>query len=106
MFDCFLLKTTLCRPLYSETQLHLDYLATVTASLVVLQEAVGEVQPAKWKKKDNLPEVHSSYHNLMVKELMQDFAASVLQVISCCKIFQYHLNTVGLTVVSLSLIHI
>jgi len=41
---------------------------------------VGEGQPAKWKKKENLPEVHSSYHNLMVKELMQDFAASVLQV--------------------------
>ena len=44
------------------------------------QEAVGEGQPAKWKKKDHLPEVHPSYHNLMVKELMQDFAASVLQV--------------------------
>ena len=46
----------------------------------VVQEAVGEGLPAKWKKKDNLPEVHPSFHNLMVKELMQDFAASVLQV--------------------------
>ena len=44
------------------------------------QEVVGEGLPAKWKKKDNLPEVHQSFHNLMVKELMQDFAASVLQV--------------------------
>jgi len=56
-------------------------------SLVVFQEAVGEGQPAKWKKKDNLPEVHPSYHNMMVKELMQDFAASVLQVTSCCRVF-------------------
>ena len=44
------------------------------------QEVVGEGLPAKWKKKDNLPEVHQSFHNLMVKDLMQDFAASVLQV--------------------------
>ena len=46
----------------------------------LLQEAVGEGLPAKWKKKDNVPEVHQSYHNLMVKEMTQDFAASVLQV--------------------------
>jgi hypothetical protein len=39
-----------------------------------------EGQAPKWKKKDNLPEVSRSYHGLMVKELMQDFAASVLQV--------------------------
>jgi len=45
-----------------------------------LQEAVGEGLPAKWKKRDNLPEVHPSFHNMMVKEVMQDFAASVLQV--------------------------
>ena len=50
------------------------------ASVVFSQEAVGEGVAAKWKKKENLVDVHSSYHNLMVKELMQDFAASVLQV--------------------------
>ena len=48
--------------------------------MCVGQEVVGEGLPAKWKKKDNLPEVQQSFHNLMVKELMQDFAASVLQV--------------------------
>ena len=36
--------------------------------------------PAKWKRKENLPDVTRSYHHLMVKELMQDFAATVLQV--------------------------
>jgi len=41
---------------------------------------VGEGLPAKWKKKDSLPEVQPSFHNLMVKEMMQDFAASMLQV--------------------------
>lgn len=41
---------------------------------------MGEGLPAKWMKKDNVPEVHQSYHNLMVKETLQDFAASVLQV--------------------------
>lgn len=39
-----------------------------------------EGQTPKYKKKENLPEVTRSFHNLMVKELMQDFAATVLQV--------------------------
>ena len=39
-----------------------------------------EGQSAKWKKKDTLPDVTKSFHNLMLKEVMQDFAATVLQV--------------------------
>ena len=41
---------------------------------------MGEGAAAKWKRKESVVDVHSSYHNMMVKELMQDFAASVLQV--------------------------
>ncbi|CAH1785345.1 unnamed protein product [Owenia fusiformis] len=44
------------------------------------KEAVGEGEPAKWTKRDKLPEVTKSFHNYMVKDVMQDFAASVLQV--------------------------
>ena len=36
--------------------------------------------PAKWKKKPGLVEVTKSFHNYMVKDVLQDFAASVLQV--------------------------
>jgi len=39
-----------------------------------------EGQPPKWKRKENLVDVTRSFHNMTVKELMQDFAASVLQV--------------------------
>ncbi len=37
--------------------------------------------PAKWTKKPNLPEVTKSWHNYMVKEVVQDFQTTVLQVI-------------------------
>ncbi|XP_071121849.1 actin-like protein 6B [Mytilus galloprovincialis] len=43
------------------------------------KEPVGFMEEAKWKKKD-LPEVTKSYHNYMVKDVYQDFAASVVQV--------------------------
>ena len=45
------------------------------------QEAVGENQPAKWTKKETLPEITKSFHNYMVKDVLQDYAANVLQVI-------------------------
>lgn len=43
------------------------------------KEPVGFMEEAKWKKKD-IPEVTKSYHNYMVKDVYQDFAASVVQV--------------------------
>lgn len=37
-------------------------------------------EPARWTKKQNLPRVGTSWHNFMVKEVMQDVQQSVLQV--------------------------
>lgn len=41
---------------------------------------MGEGQPAKWKKKENLPELTKSFTNYMVKDTLKDFVATVLQV--------------------------
>ncbi|KAF8570288.1 hypothetical protein P879_04498 [Paragonimus westermani] len=47
---------------------------------VASKEPVNEREPPKWKKRANLPETTTSYENYMVKNLLQDFVASVLQV--------------------------
>lgn len=47
--------------------------------MIKSKEAVNFMEPAKWKKKD-IPEVSKSYHNYMLKDVYQDFAASVVQV--------------------------
>ena len=41
---------------------------------------MDENKPAKWTKKTNLPEVTDSFQRYMVNDVLQDFAASVLQV--------------------------
>lgn len=48
--------------------------------MIASKEAVNESASPKWTKKTNLPEVSKSWHNHMVKEVVQDFQASVLQV--------------------------
>ncbi len=48
--------------------------------LCYVQEQVNENSTPVWKKKENLPEVTQSFHKYMVKDVLQDFAASVLQV--------------------------
>ena len=47
--------------------------------MIKSKEHVTFMEEPSWKKKD-LPEVTKSYHNYMVKDVYQDFAASVLQV--------------------------
>ena len=37
-------------------------------------------EPAKWRRKDNLPEVTRSFQQYMAGEVLRDFAASTLQV--------------------------
>ena len=37
-------------------------------------------EPAKWTKKKDLPEVTKTWHDAMVKEVVQDFQHAVLQV--------------------------
>lgn len=63
-----------CRKLMEENNIDI-----VPPYMIAGKEAVGEKMPAKWKKRD-IPEVTTSYHNYMVKDVLQDFAASVLQV--------------------------
>lgn len=48
--------------------------------ILLLQEAVEERKPAKWTQKKNIPSVTESYKKYMVTDVLQDFAASVLQV--------------------------
>lgn len=48
--------------------------------MVSAKEQVKEREKAKWTKKKNIPEVTTSWHNYMVKKVIQDFQASVLQV--------------------------
>lgn len=47
--------------------------------MIQSKEPVNFMEKPKWKKKD-LPEVTKSYHNYMLKDVFQDFAASVVQV--------------------------
>lgn len=44
------------------------------------KEMVKEGEAPKWTRKNNLPEVTKSWHNYMVKEVLQDFQSSVLQI--------------------------
>lgn len=47
--------------------------------LIQSKEAVPENEPPKYIKKE-VPEVTKSFHNYMVKDVLQDFVATVLQV--------------------------
>jgi len=44
------------------------------------KEVVKDFEKPKWTKKTNLPEVTKSWSNYMVREVIRDFQASVLQV--------------------------
>jgi len=48
--------------------------------LLASKEVVKEGEYPKFTKKNNVPEVSKSWHNLMVKQVVQDFQASVIQV--------------------------
>ncbi|KRZ19123.1 Actin-like protein 6A [Trichinella zimbabwensis] len=48
--------------------------------MVKSKQPVAEGHPARWKKKKNLPEVTSSFHDFCIKEVFEDFKASVCQV--------------------------
>ncbi|XP_025088716.1 actin-like protein 6A isoform X2 [Pomacea canaliculata] len=63
-----------CRKLMDELGVEV-----VPPYLIQSKEAVGDKQPPKWKKKE-IFDVTKSFHNCMVKDVLQDFAASVLQV--------------------------
>jgi len=48
--------------------------------MIAGKEEVKDGEPAKWTKKKDLPEVTKSWHECMVKEVVQDFQHAVLQV--------------------------
>jgi len=52
----------------------------VPTYMIASKEISKEAEPAKWTKKSVLPEVSKSWHEYMVKEVVQDFQATVLQV--------------------------
>lgn len=64
-----------CKKLMEE--LNIDI---VPPFMIASKDPVGEGQPAKWKKKENLPELTKSFTNYMVKDALKDFVATVLQV--------------------------
>lgn len=49
--------------------------------LVASKEVVKEREKPRWVKRKNIPEVTMSWHNYMVKKVMQDFQATALQVL-------------------------
>ncbi|XP_063237639.1 actin-like protein 6B [Bacillus rossius redtenbacheri] len=48
--------------------------------LIGSKDVVKEREKARWTRKRNVPEVTTGWHNYMVKKVIQDFQASVLQV--------------------------
>ena len=52
----------------------------VPTYMVGSKEPVKDKEKAKWIRKRILPEVTTSWHNYMVKRVIQDFQNSILQV--------------------------
>merc|ERR1712029_512429 len=48
--------------------------------MIAGKEEVKDGEPAKWTKKNNLPEVTKTWHDYMIREVVQDFQHAVLQV--------------------------
>ncbi|XP_060079327.1 actin-like protein 6B [Ylistrum balloti] len=63
-----------CKKLMEELEIDV-----IPPYMIQNKEPVSLMEDAKWKKKD-IPEVTKSFHNYMVKDVLQDFAASALQV--------------------------
>ncbi|UYV65742.1 ACTL6A [Cordylochernes scorpioides] len=48
--------------------------------LIAAKDAVKDLEAPRWTRKSGLPEVTKSWHSYMVKEMLQDFQSTVLQV--------------------------
>lgn len=57
-----------------------NHIDGVPPYMIASKEVVKENEAPKWVKKTNLPEVTKSWHNYMLKQTLQDFQSSVLQV--------------------------
>ena len=86
--DGYVLKNGIVRsPLAGDfiTRQCIEYFKSSDVELVPLycvgsKEQVVEGAPPVWKKKTNIGKTTCSYHDFMVKDLIQDFTAGVLQV--------------------------
>lgn len=67
--------TMQCKQFLEESQIEV-----IPPYMIASKEVVKESEPAKWLRKNNIPEVTKSWHNYMVKEVIQDFQSSILQV--------------------------
>jgi len=64
-----------CRQFLQENDIDLS-----PAYMIGSKEVVKDHDKPRWVKKKNLPEVTKSWHNYMVKKLVQDYQASTLQI--------------------------
>lgn len=64
-----------CRQFLQEKEIDLS-----PSYMVGSKEVVKDYEKPRWVKKKGLPEVTKSWHNYMVKKVIQDFQATVLQV--------------------------
>lgn len=64
-----------CRQYLTDNEIDLS-----PAYMVGSKEVVKDHEKPRWTKKKNLPEVSKSWHNYMVKKLIQDFQATTLQI--------------------------
>lgn len=67
--------TMQCRNMFEEKGIEI-----VPSYMIASKEQVKESDAPKWTKKNNIPEVTKSWHNYMIKQVVQDFQSSVLQV--------------------------
>jgi len=64
-----------CRKMLEEMNVEV-----VPPYVIASKVPVGNQQPPNWKRKEKLHEVSKSFHNFMMKDVLQDFASTVLQV--------------------------
>ncbi|PIO25677.1 hypothetical protein AB205_0075260, partial [Aquarana catesbeiana] len=69
--------TMQCRELFQEMGVEI-----IPPYMIASKEPVREGSPPNWRKKDKLPAVTKSWQNYMSNEVIQDFQASVLQVVA------------------------
>ena len=68
--------TTECQKLMDELKIEV-----VPPYMIKSKEVVDIGKPACWTKKSNLPSVTKSFDDMMIRDMMQDFAATTLQVL-------------------------
>lgn len=66
----------LCKKYFEENNIEI-----VPSYLVASKELVKPKEKPIWTRKSNVPEVKTSWHNFMVDQVVDDFQASVLQIL-------------------------